>query len=105
MLRAILLAIVVSGLVPELHEAVELVTHYVATGHIAHASDHERDLSGNEHTCTPLAHHCGCCPSLYAGPVQAGGWTPPARAARPVLPQAETALREGVRAELFRPPV
>ena len=52
-------------LMPGVVEAVELATHYVSTGHIAHMTPGESDLGDDaEHGCLPSAHLCGCCASV-----------------------------------------
>ena len=105
MLRWLLLLLVVNSFVPEAHEAVELVTHYLSTGHIAHATAGEHDLPGSEHTCSPLAHHCGCCASQYVVPATEATWTSPAVAVELRVPPSTASPRDGIRDELLRPPV
>jgi hypothetical protein len=62
-LRLLLIVVLLNGLVPGFGEALELVVHYAASGHVAHFEPGESDLgsSDQEHGCGPIAHHCGCC--------------------------------------------
>lgn len=74
LLRLVMSALLVLGLFPGGDELVETVAHLLHDGHLPHSDTHERvaateDCGGSdEHGCTPLAHHCGCCLSLVALP-------------------------------------
>lgn len=64
-LVALVLLLSITPAVPELVESVvHLVTHADLPHHDELASEHERGCS--EHTCTPLAHHCGCHATMFA---------------------------------------
>src|SRR5262245_42525671 len=51
---------------PGMSEVIEAAVHLVGHGDLPHheVSDEEGDCS--EHTCTPLAHHCGCHTTMVA---------------------------------------
>ena len=48
---------------PGMAELVEDAVHWVAA---AELPDHGDELDECEHSCTPLAHHCGCHASMSA---------------------------------------
>jgi hypothetical protein len=86
-LRAVVCAVLVLGLLPGAEEAVETVAHLVHDGHLPHSAAHaevadtEDCGAADEHGCTPLDHHCGCCASAPAlpptgAPLDAPPWTP-----------------------------
>ena len=98
---------VLNGLVPSLAETVELVTHYVSTGHVAHTEPGHGDLPNlgeEEHGCGPTSHHCGCCASIsidLGPPPQATALR--VGAGRLDLPAAVPS--SGVATQLYRPPI
>jgi hypothetical protein len=106
-LRVLLIAAVLSGLVPALGEAVELVVHYTATGHVAHFEPHETDLGaeGKEHGCGPIAHHCGCCVSQWVLLPSVPGWVPGPQEPEVPFIAPEQRLPPGVMRRLLRPPI
>lgn len=64
MLRGLLIAVLIHGLVPSVAELVEALVHVASTGHVAHDAAHHEETAGeSEHGCGPTAHHCGCCVS------------------------------------------
>lgn len=109
MARLLLIALMVFSLVPALGEVVEAVAHRVTTGHFAHSVPEENDLpGGDEHGCTPIAHHCGCCASQpISPPVAERVQTASVRTAETLLAiQAEDAApRDGFRHQPYRPPI
>jgi len=53
------------SITPGMSEVIEAGVHLVAHADLPHhESDAERGCS--EHTCTPLAHHCGCHATMSA---------------------------------------
>jgi hypothetical protein len=76
----IALALLVS-ISPGVSEVIEAGVHLVVHGDLPHhEADSDRHCS--EHTCTPLAHHCGCHSTMSAqpsvrtaSPVSTGGVT------------------------------
>lgn len=74
-LKWLLCAMLIVGLVPGSEEVVESVSHLVHDGHLPHSKTHDEvavseDCGGesDEHGCTPMAHHCRCCASVAALP-------------------------------------
>ncbi|MDC0711534.1 hypothetical protein POL68_23895 [Stigmatella sp. ncwal1] len=107
MLRVLLIAAVIAGLVPFLGEALEMVVHYASTGHVAHFEPGETDLDaeGKEHGCGPIAHHCGCCVSQWVMLPSVSGWVPgPQEPEAPFLAPGQR-LTPGVLRRLLRPPI
>jgi hypothetical protein len=110
-LRVVLCAAALLGLVPGGEEAVEALVHVVHDGHLPHSATHdeaaedERCRDG-EHRCTPFDHHCGCCASAAAlptaAPVAAVRRVPASEVAR--APQDRGPPRSGVKPSL-RPPI
>lgn len=106
MLRGLLIAVLIHGLVPSVAELVEALVHVAATGHVAHdAAHHDEPTEASEHGCGPTAHHCGCCASQ------------PVLSAR-TAPNSKAGVREGafswrivepvttgLHAPPFRPPI
>lgn len=83
-LRAALCALVVLGMLPGTHELLEAVEHYCSAGGAAESledghlpfeahDDGSADVGCDESTCTPVAHHCGCCASVLAVPASLEG--------------------------------
>ncbi|MEQ1567733.1 MAG: hypothetical protein ABMA64_18980 [Myxococcota bacterium] len=70
----LLCALLVFGLLPGSDEVVETIAHLVHDGHLPHSDTHEEVAAtedcgdADEHGCTPLDHHCKCCPSISAVP-------------------------------------
>ena len=107
MLRVLLIAVLIHGLVPSAGELVEAVVHLAQTGHIAHDAQHhdEEGSSPSEHGCGPTAHRCGCCVNQ---PVLARSGAPLEQGASSVTLlqwQERSSAPEGVRAPPFRPPI
>ena len=106
-MRVLLLLVLVHGLVPSFGEAVELVVHYAATGHVAHSEEDESDLGdlGREHGCGPTDHQCGCCPSQVSTPVSSVLTLWVVRATPPKIAGTPQQAAEAVSPRLLRPPI
>lgn len=107
MLRLLLIVVLINGLAPALGEAVELVVHYAASGHVAHFEAGEDDLGtgSEEHGCGPIAHHCGCCPSQSVVPTPAMQMTWLPRESTERIPASEQKVAVGTYRRLLRPPI
>ena len=75
--RLIVCAFLVFGLTPGSEDVVGTLVHLLHDGHLPHSAAHREvaatedcDTDCEEHGCTPLAHHCKCCPSGPALPVR-----------------------------------
>lgn len=89
MLRVLVCALLVFGLMPGAEELVESAAHLLHDGHLPHSEAHDEvaatedcDSDCKEHGCTPLAHHCKCCASASAVPPRNMSPDRPVRAAR-----------------------
>ena len=75
--KLLLCAFLVFGLLPGSEEVVETIAHLAHDGHLPHSDTHDEVAAtedcgdADEHGCTPLAHHCKCCPSISAEPARA----------------------------------
>jgi hypothetical protein len=73
-LRVLLCGLMIFNLFPGSEVLVETVAHLVHDGHLPHSDQHDQVAGSedcddsDEHGCTPLSHHCGCCASLAAIP-------------------------------------
>lgn len=58
---------------PGMSEVAEAAVHLIAHGDLPHHLDEVgHDEGCAEHTCTPLAHHCGCHAAMSAQPASRG---------------------------------
>ena len=105
--RLFLVIALVCGLVPSMSETVELVVHYVQTGHLAHTEPGEADLGdeSREHGCGPTAHHCGCCvsQSVMPAPLLPTLWLE--TDGRADIPERSQSAPEASPRRLWRPPI
>lgn len=79
-MRFVVAVVLALSMTPGMSEVAEAAVHLVLHADLPHhadEADHERGC--NEHTCTPLAHHCGCHATMsaqtvsrVAGPADAG---------------------------------
>ena len=100
--------VLLNGLVPSFAEALEFVTHYASTGHVAHVEPGERDLpdlGDEEHGCGPTSHHCGCCVNIPVDLVQPAGSLPAPRAVTLRVDLPDDAPEAGISSRLYRPPI
>ena len=112
-LRWALCALVVFGLLPGAAELVENLEHLVHDGHLRHSTAHEvaaddEACDGDEeHGCTPLDHHCGCCTSLAGLPEAAEPPSEPSMSAAPSEAQTFRVDRlvSRIVPPLVRPPI
>jgi hypothetical protein len=92
--RVLLLIVLVNGLVPAMGEAVESVSHYARTGHVAHGAEDAGAPceSSREHGCSDTEHHCTCCAgmpvlslprAMAAAPTESAAGAPPAALGNP----------------------
>lgn len=59
------------AVIPGMSEVAEAAVHLVIHADLPHHADEaEHDSGCAEHTCTPLAHHCGCHATMAAQPSQ-----------------------------------
>jgi hypothetical protein len=72
-LKMLVCAVLVFGLMPGAEELVESAAHLLHDGHLRHSEAHDEvaasedcDSDCKEHGCTALAHHCKCCASASA---------------------------------------
>lgn len=73
MLRAIVSALLALSLMPGVDAAVASFVHLVHDGHFLHTDAHDAVAASeecpsdcSEDGCTPLAHHCSCCATVFA---------------------------------------
>jgi hypothetical protein len=54
---------------PGMTEVAEAAVHLITHADLPHQGDHDEHGEGSaEHSCTPLAHHCGCHAPMSARP-------------------------------------
>jgi hypothetical protein len=66
--RFLLPILLLLSVTPGVAEVAESAVHLIVHGDLAHHDDEAAADGCGEHTCTPLAHHCGCH-SAMAGQV------------------------------------
>lgn len=98
-------------LFPRASELVSDLGHLLLTGHTGHsaevvADDHEPHDGSDEHGCSGLFHTCRCCATplvLAVAPASSGDKVDDGRDS-PAPSAVASAVREGHRQRLFRPP-
>ena len=99
---------------PGMTEVVESVAHAVGHGDLPHheeaeviaGGEHGEGMGGDEHTCTPLFHACGCHAAMSAQTTKTSTQSHPAGDASPsVLPPLVSAVGRHGEPPPLRPPI
>lgn len=64
-MRLLIAIALLFSITPGMSEVIEAGVHLIAHGDLQH---HDADSAAGEHSCTPLAHHCGCHATMSAQP-------------------------------------
>lgn len=105
-MRVLAAVVLLFALTPGVDEVFEQLVHVLATGHVAHLTEGERDLGhDDEHGCRPNAHACGCCTNVPVVHAAVDRWTTPPRLAGVIVGGEASPPRDPSLDQVFRPPI
>lgn len=65
-MRLIIAIALLFSMIPGMAEVAEAAVHLIGHADLPHHDEAQHDEGCAEHTCTPLAHHCGCHATMSA---------------------------------------